>query len=151
MAEKELTTFYPLTKEELQAACREVNSEVEPNHENEGHRIVEHPQHAKNQENEELLTKIKALSDKMIGTQDPDIIRGCVKEIQMNSPNADFAEFCKSFFTGDSTRVDVRREVLRLFDEFKRKQIMADIELVAKKHNMPVDELLELITESEES
>lgn len=145
---KTMTTFYPLTDKELQAAaCREVNSEEESNHENEKHRAVEFPQHVKHhQKYEEILTKIKDLSDKMITTQDPDIIRACVKEMQMSAPNGDFKELCESFFTGDSTRVDIRREIYELVDAYKRQQIMADLEPIAKKYDMNVKALLEFMT-----
>ena len=148
--EKTLMTFCHLTKEETQDLCRDANEDCAKTKSVGGeHTKVEDSN--RNSEYEKLITKIKLISDKMITSQEPEIIRGCVKEIQMNSPNYDFAEFCESFFTGDSTRVDIRREVLKLVDKFKKQQIMADIELVAKKHNMPVDELMELITESEEN
>lgn len=152
--DKTLTTFYPLTKEELQASCRKVKSdsgEEVSNHENEQHRAVEKPQLMKQPDYEELINKIRVISDKMMASQDPDIIRGCVKEIQLNSPNTDFAELCESFFTGDSTRVNVRNEVLKLFDDFKKKQIMADIENIATKYNMHVNELLEFVTSEDDN
>lgn len=148
--EKTLMTFYHLTEEETQDLCRDANEDCAKTKSVDGEHTKVGDSNC-NSEYEKLITKIKLISDKMITSQEPEIIRGCVKEIQMNSPNCDFAEFCESFFTGDSTRVDIRREVLKLVEDFKRHQIIADIELVAKKHNMSVDELIELITESEKT
>lgn len=143
-----LTTFYPLTEEELQASC---DSGEVSDHENEQHRAVEKPQLMKQPDYEELINKIRVISDKMMASQEPDIIRGCVKEMQINAPNGDFAEFCESFFTGDSTRVNIRGEVIKLYDDFKRKKILDDMSVVAKKHNMTVEEMLEFVTSEDDN
>lgn len=143
-------TYRAMADEECEISCREVNSEgVSSNCEKSKIVYGEHEK-VNIPDYEQTITKLKELSDKLITSQEPEIIRGCVKEIQLNSPNCDFAELCESFFTGDSTRIDVRREVLKLYDDLKKKQILNDMEVIAKNYDMSVDEILDFLTSSDD-
>lgn len=96
---------------------------------------------------EETISNLKELSDRLITSQEKEIIHGIVKEMQMNSPNGDFTESCEAFFTGDIRRIDIRVEVLDLYDDVRKKKLKADLELVAEKNKMDFEEMLEFVSQ----